>query len=54
VKEAVYETFRILDNFNLPQGPGATEGAGESASEDLMRSSTIRTTTCNLTDLKLN
>jgi len=53
-KEAVYETFRILDNFNLPQGPGAAEGAGESVSDDLMRSSTIWTTAWNLTDLTLN
>ncbi len=53
-KEAIYETFRILDNFNLPQGPGAAEGAGESNSDDLMRSSTIWTTAWNLTDLKLN
>ncbi len=53
-KEAIYETFRILDNFNLPQGPGAAEGAGESKSDDLMRSSTIWTTAWNLTDLTLN
>jgi choloylglycine hydrolase len=43
-----------LDNFNLPQGPGAAECAGESTSDDLMRSSTIWTTAWNLTDLKLN
>jgi len=53
-EEAVYEAFRILDNFNLPQGPGAAEGAGGSISDDLMRSSTIWTTAWNLTDLTLN
>ncbi len=53
-KEGIYELFRILDNFNLPQGPGAAEGAGESVSDDLMRSSTIWTTAWNLTDLTLN
>ncbi len=37
----------------LPQGPGAAEGAGESVSDDLMRSSTILTTAWNLTDLTL-
>jgi len=51
-KEGIYELFRILDNFNLPQGPGAAEGEGESTSDDLMRSSTW-TTAWNLTDLKL-
>lgn len=53
-KETIYELFRILDNFNLPQGPGAAEGAGESNSDDLMRSSTIWTTAWNLSDLTLN
>ena len=53
-KEAVDETFRILDNFNLPQGPGSSEGTGEGSSDDLMRSSTIWTTAGNLTGLTLN
>ena len=52
--EAVYETFRVLDNFQLPSGPGAAEGHGESESEDFLRSSTLWTTAWNLTDLKLN
>jgi choloylglycine hydrolase len=52
--EAVYETFRILDNFNLPQGPGAAEGVEGMEPEEGMRSSTIWTTAWNLTDLKLN
>lgn len=39
-QETVYETFRILDNFNVPLGAG--EGHGESrAEEDGLRSSTI-------------
>jgi len=53
-KESIYEMFRILDNFNLPQGPDGAEGTGESVSDDLMRSSTIWTTAWNLSDLTLN
>lgn len=52
--EAIYETFRILDNFQLPLGPDGAEGAGEGQKNDLMRSSTIWTTAWNLTDLTLN
>jgi len=52
--EGVYETFRILDNFQLPLGSDAAEGHGESENKDLMRSSTIWTTAWNLTDLTLN
>ena len=52
--EGIYETFRILDNFQLPLGPDAAEGHGESENKDLMRSSTIWTTAWNLTDLTLN
>nr|WP_319394504.1 choloylglycine hydrolase family protein [uncultured Desulfobacter sp.] len=50
--EAVYELFRILDNFNLPLG--SAEGS-DSAAENLkgMRSSTIWTTAWNLADKKL-
>jgi choloylglycine hydrolase len=39
--EAIYELFRILDNFNVPLG--AAEGEGEARSKG-MRSSTIWTT----------
>lgn len=53
-KEAVYETFRILDNFQLPLGPDGAEGAGENNDNELMRSSTIWTTAWNLTDMTLN
>lgn len=52
--EAVYETFRILDNFNLSASGGSSEGGGENSGGDLMRSSTIWTTAWNLTDLVLN
>ncbi|WP_297440427.1 choloylglycine hydrolase family protein [Sulfurimonas sp.] len=55
-KEAVYETFRILDNFQLPIGGDAAEGSvgDTNKTHDLMRSSTIWTTAWNLTDLTLN
>jgi choloylglycine hydrolase len=52
--ETVYETFRILDNFNLPLGPDGAEGAGQAGNTDLMRSSTIWTSAWNLEDLTLN
>jgi choloylglycine hydrolase len=52
--ETVYEVFRIMDNFNLPLGPGAAEGhAGAQAQAGLMRSSTIWTAAWDLTNLKL-
>lgn len=53
-EEGVYETFRILDNFQLPLGPDGAEGASEEQSDDLMRASTIWTTAWNLNDLTLN
>ena len=56
-EEAVYETFRILDNFQLPIGGDAAEGnVGDDTEKtnELMRSSTIWTTAWNLTDLTLN
>ena len=53
-KETVYEVFRILDNFNLPQGPDGGEGSGHGDSTDLMRSTTIWTTAWDLQDLTLN
>ena len=56
-EEAVYETFRILDNFQLPLGGDAAEGnVADDAKKnpELMRSSTIWTTAWNLTDLTLN
>lgn len=53
-KEAIYELFRILDNFQLPQGPDGAEGASENSSDELMRASTIWTTAWNLKDLTLN
>lgn len=53
-QETVYETFRILDNFNLPLGPDGAEGSGHAGSTDLMRSSTIWTTAWNLQDQVLN
>lgn len=45
--ETVYEFFRILDNFNIPQG--AAEGQAGQASAQGMRSSTIWTTGWDLT-----
>jgi choloylglycine hydrolase len=51
-KEAVYELFRILDNFQLPYNAPAT--SEPSTSTDLMRSSTLWTTAWNLSDLTLN
>lgn len=54
-EEAVYETFRILDNFQLPLGPGASEGVDGSVNNTRgMRSSTLWTTAWNLTDRTLN
>ncbi len=53
-KETIYETFRILDNFNLPQGPDGGEGSGHSENPELMRSTTIWTTAWNLQDLTFN
>jgi len=54
-KEAVYETFRILDNFQLPLGPGAAEGGDGNVNRTKgMRSSTLWTTAWNLTDRTLN
>lgn len=50
--ETVYETFRILDNFNLPLG--SAEGSDNSIELGEMRSSTIWTTAWNLTDHVLN
>lgn len=52
--EAIYETFRILDNFQLPLGPDAAEGHGDTQEKDIMRSSTIWTSAWNLSDLTLN
>jgi choloylglycine hydrolase len=52
--EGIYETFRILDNFNLPLGPDGAEGSGKGNDSDIMRSSTIWTTAWNLTELTLN
>lgn len=52
--ETVYELFRILDNFNLPLGPDGAEGAGYEGNTDLMRSSTIWTTACDLENLTFN
>lgn len=53
-EEAVYEAFRILDNFQLPLGSDAAEGSGHGNNNDLMRASTIWTTAWNLTDMTLN
>jgi choloylglycine hydrolase len=53
-EEAVYEAFRILDNFQLPLGPDAAEGSGHESNNELMRASTIWTVAWNLTDLTLN
>lgn len=53
-EEAVYEAFRILDNFQLPLGPDAAEGSGHGSDNELMRSSTIWTVAWNLSDLTLN
>ena len=53
-EEALYESFRILDNFNLPLGPDGAEGADEKQSDDLMRSSTIWTSAWNLKDRTLS
>ncbi|NPD47743.1 linear amide C-N hydrolase [Lentimicrobium sp. S6] len=56
-EEAVYETFRILSNFQLPYGGDAAEGnrADDVAENpDIMRSSTLWTTAWDLTDLTLN
>ncbi|QZT37195.1 choloylglycine hydrolase family protein [Halosquirtibacter xylanolyticus] len=53
-QEAVYELFRILDNFNLPLGPDGAEGAEHSENSDHMRSSTIWTTAWNHSDMTLN
>jgi len=53
-EEGIYEAFRILDNFQLPLGPDAAEGAGHGETNDLMRSSTIWTVAWNLEDLTLN
>ena len=47
--ETVYEAFRILDNFNLPLGPGAAEGSGKSLTKG-MRSSTIWTVVWDLSE----
>ncbi len=53
--DALYETFRILDNFNLPLGPDGAEGSGENTeNQELMRSSTIWTTAWNLKDRTLS
>lgn len=50
--ETVYETFRILDNFNLPLG--SAEGSGSVGSDvPDMRSSTIWTTAWDLSGRKL-
>ena len=46
-KEAVYETLRILDNFNLPLG-GAEGATGSSDALEGMRSSTIWTSVWDL------
>lgn len=53
-EESIYESFRILDNFQLPLGPDGAEGAGEFEHNDLMRSSTIWTVSWNLKDMTLN
>lgn len=53
-KETEYETFRVLDNFNLPLGPDGAEGAGHAGETGMMRSSTIWTTAWNLEDLILS
>ena len=52
--EALYEAFRILDNFNLPLGPDGAEGANEGDNIGSMRSSTIWTTAWNLKDRTLS
>jgi choloylglycine hydrolase len=50
--EAVYETLRILDNFNLPLG-GAEGSGGEGSDLKGMRSSTIWTTAWDLSQKTL-
>ncbi|WP_075603568.1 linear amide C-N hydrolase [Saccharicrinis aurantiacus] len=52
--EAVYELFRILDNFNLPLGPDGAEGASGEVRLGLMRASTIWTSAWNISDMTLN
>lgn len=52
-QEALYESLRILDNFNLPLGPDGAEGADKGENADLMRSSTIWTSAWNLKDRTL-
>jgi choloylglycine hydrolase len=50
--EAIYEIFRILDNFNVPLG--AAEGSGDvNTSLNGMRSSTIWTTAWDLSEKEL-
>ena len=51
-REAVYELFRILDNFNVPLG--AAEGSDHVGTNiDGMRSATLWTTAWDLTEKKL-
>ena len=54
-EEAVYETFRILDSFQLPAAPGSSEGSDSNDQKTTgMRSGTQWTTAWNLTDRILN
>lgn len=53
-KEGVYELFRILDNFNVPLGPGSTEGSDLATTTDFLRSGTLYTTAWNISDLEFN
>ncbi|WP_044201186.1 linear amide C-N hydrolase [Flammeovirga sp. OC4] len=54
--EALYEMFRILDNFNLTLGADQAEGTGEMFGKDhsTMKSSTIWTTSWDLTNKVFN
>ncbi|WP_320006309.1 choloylglycine hydrolase family protein [Maridesulfovibrio sp.] len=49
--EGVYETFRILDNFNVPLG--AAEGSDNAGKEEGLRSATLWTTAWDLQNKKL-
>ncbi|WP_044210471.1 linear amide C-N hydrolase [Flammeovirga sp. OC4] len=51
-KEAVYELFRILDNFNLPLGPDGGEGASADHFDNSLRSTTLWTSAANINDLQ--
>ncbi len=51
--DAIYEVFRILDNFNVPLGAGENSGGESIAEKDGLRSDTIWTVAYDKTNMSI-